>query len=89
MDNENPHRTETKCSQRIHWKGGRACGVNDDPDRIELTPRNNTWPALDFAMPRQRHELERVEKLMARAYERGQSDAKSAMGKLFKEIIGL
>ncbi len=40
-------------------------------------------------MPRQRHELEKVEQLMSLAYARGVRDAKSAMRELFKDIIGL
>ena len=89
MDENNPHRTETKFSQKIFWKNGRACGVNDDPDNVELRPRRSSWPTLDFALPRQAHELSRVEALMSAAYERGEDDAKAAMRQLFKEIIGL
>lgn len=87
VDDKNPHRTTTKYSQRIHWKTGHACGKDDNPDRVELTGLSKQWPTLDFAMPRQAHELGRVEALMQSAYERGRADAKAEMGKLFREII--
>lgn len=89
VDDNNPHRTETKYSQRIYWKDGHACGKDDNPDRIELTSLRRQWPTLDFAMPRQAHELGRVEALMADAYERGRADAKRAIGDMFKELISL
>lgn len=89
MDDENTHYVATKYSQRIHWKNGHACGKDDEPDRIELRPSHANWPTLDFAMPRQKLELERVERLMQAAYDRGQADAKAAMGALFRDIIAL
>jgi len=86
-DEKNPHTVETKYSTKVYWKAGTASGV-DGADRVELRCRGQ-WPTLDFALPRQQHELGRVEALMHEAYVRGIADAKREMGKLFREIIAL
>lgn len=86
-DTDNPHTVETKYSTKIYWKAGSASGAQD-ADRVEPRCRR-TWPTLDFALPRQSHELGRVEALMSAAYERGIADNKAATRQLLKDIIGL
>ena len=91
----NPHCVETKFSCRYHYNIYKdntqetACGANDSPTRIQLRPKNGQWPCLDFEMPRQKYELERVELLMKQAYERGQRDKMTEITNLFKTVIGL
>jgi hypothetical protein len=90
---DNMHRVETEYSQRTHWKSYHgnmiACGWQDEPERIELTPPSGSWPQLAFDMPRQRHELERVEYLMKTAYDAGQRDKMREISRMFKNIIGI
>lgn len=94
-DTDNKHCAETKFSCKRHYNRYRdnshetACGEQDNPTRITLSPKNNSWPTLDFEMPRQRHELDRVELLMEKAYERGQADKMVEIRNLFRVIIGL
>lgn len=96
MDNgDNKHCTETAFSCRYHYNIYKdntqetACGVKDNPTRITLKPKSGQWPSLDFEMPRQRHELERVELLMKQSYERGQRDKMNEITNLFKMVVGL
>jgi len=94
-NSDNKHCTETEYSCRYHYNIYKdntqetACGEKDNPTRICLRPKNGTWPQLDFEMPRQKHELERVELLMQQAYERGQRDKMAEITGLFKTIVGL
>ncbi len=89
MDANNPHYEETKWSQKVYWKGGVACGRDDGPDRVELKASPSHYPTLDFAMPRQRYELEKVEALMRKAYERGLSEKMVEISNTLKAVIGL
>ena len=86
---ENPHRLFTEFSERVHYKDNRACGCKDSPDRIELKSRWNTYPTLDFEMPRQAHELHKVEQLMGTSYERGKIDRAVEIKSMLRELIGL
>jgi len=86
---ENKHTVYTKFSQKIYWKGNSACGYDENPDRVELRPASGNWPTLDFRMPDQRFELEKVEQLMLTAYSRGVHDNKAAVGKMLKELIAI
>ena len=92
---DNPHCVETKFSCRYHYgiykdnTNEFACGVNDNPTRVQLRPKSGQWPSLDFEMPRQKHELDRVEQLMESAYRRGQHDKMAEITNLFKTVIGL
>lgn len=94
-NDDNKHCTETKYSCRYHYHYETvsgctyACGVQDDPTRIELRPKSSNWPQLAFEMPRQKYELEQVERLMHSAYERGQADKMKEIANLFKTVIGL
>lgn len=83
------HTAMTEYSCKTYWKGGAACGRENEPDRVELTPANGRWPSIDFALPRQRHELEKVERLMQYAYAAGQVQNKRAVAALIKELIAI
>lgn len=85
---DNPHRVCTDYSERVHYKRHTACGVNDEPDRIELKPRWANYPTIDFEWPRQRYKLEKIERLMAWAYERGKIDHRAEVGRMFRELMG-
>ncbi len=86
---ENKHCTETEYSRRYHYNSRVATGVKDPHDRIELMGKHKSYPSLSFEMPRQRFELEKVEQMLAVAYERGKSDQRAAISKLLKDVIGL
>lgn len=92
---DNKHCTETAFSCRYHYNiyGSNmyetSCGEKDNPTVIELRPKNKSWPSLRFEIPRQRHELERVEALMDTAYGRGKTDQKLAISRALKEAIGI
>lgn len=86
---ENKHCVETKYSCKYHYKDNRACGWQDNPDRVELKPIIGSYPTLDFEMPRQRFELDRVERLMSVAYDRGKFDQMRLIRSTLKEIIGI
>lgn len=92
---DNKHCTETEFSCRYHYHRYKdntvesACGVNDNPSRIVLKPKSQSYPSIDFEMPRQRHELEKVEQMMALAYRRGQLDQMLKIRTTLRDIIGL
>lgn len=89
MANKNPHYVQTEYSRKAYWKNGVACGRDDDPDHVELTPGNRGYPTLDFALPRQRFELEKIESLMTHAFEEGKTVRSLAIGKMLKELISI
>lgn len=89
MDEKNPHFENTAWSQKIYWKGNAACGRDDSPDRVDLCAATGGWEKITFEMPRQKHDLGRMERLMERAYEKGLADRSVAVGKLLKELISL
>jgi hypothetical protein len=90
---ENKHCVETKYSCRYHYiqtvDTWRACGEKDDFNRIELKPKGPGYPQLAFEMPRQRMELEKVERLMQLAYERGRLDNRNELAALLKNLINI
>lgn len=96
MDNENnPHRVQTAWSDRSYWReidGEKyitSCGVNDNPTRCELRPvgGHGGYPSIDFELPRQRHELGKVDRMLEMAYQRGRADNRRELGKLLKGLI--
>lgn len=90
---DNKHCTETKWSCRYHYKrydgASRACGVNDDPDCVELRVKPRGYPQLNFELPRQKHELDRVDTMLEYAYERGRNDNRVELASLLKSLISL
>lgn len=96
-DDRNPHRVQKPWSERAYFGPSQidasyivACGINDNPTRCELMPRNGgSYPKLDFELPRQSHELSKVELLMQRAYEQGRSDNRKELGSLLKDLIAI
>lgn len=87
---DNPHRLTSPFSERAYYAGNTACGCNDEEcTRIELTPSRATYPELTFEMPRQRYELEKVERLMAIAYEHGKAIRGAEIKQMLKDLIGL
>ncbi len=84
---ENKHTVHSEYSCKVYWKGNAACGFDEDPDRVELTPANSRWPSLDFALPRQQYELEKVERLMLDAYQAGQRQNRKAIADQLKALI--
>lgn len=96
MDDEtNPHRVYTAWSEIAYHKmsGDRfivSCGVNDNPTHATIQLRGGgAYPSIDFALPRQRHELSKVDLLMQRAYERGKADNRLEVGKFLKDLIAI
>lgn len=88
-DDKNPHYVHTEYSRKVFWKNGVACGRDDDPDRVELSPGRRNYPTLDFALPRQKYELEKVERMLEVCFEEGKAAQRAAIGKLMKELISL
>lgn len=87
---ENKHCIGIAWYDLYHYKGGLPCGCKDNFDRVMLCPAHNRkYPTLDFEMPRQKHELEKVQSLLQRAYEQGRVDQMEKIRKTLKEIIGL
>lgn len=93
-EDRHPHRVHTEYSQKIYWTKseleGHLCAGNEtNCTRVELCPRYGGYPTFTFDMPRQRHELEKIERLMLECYERGKVDRGIAIGKMMKELIDL
>ena len=86
---ENKHCDELPYADKYYYKDNRACGSQDDPQRVEVYPPHRKYPELAFELPRQRYELEKVLRMLEAAYERGRRDQKAAISKLLKEVIGL
>lgn len=87
---ENRHTVCTPYSTKVFWKDGSASNCDENPTEVELSGYGNTrYPSVRFELPRQNHELEKVERLMLQAFERGQYEQKIAIGKMMKELIGL
>jgi hypothetical protein len=86
-DQKNPHREHSAFFQRAYWKGDHACGRDDEPDRVELMPKGKSYPAITFALPRQRFEMDKIEALLSEAYHRGRNDNRQELGKLLKDLI--
>lgn len=91
---DNKHCVETKWSCLYHYRNNVngdlvACGVNDHPIRAELTPAIRRYPMLNFELPRQRHELDNVLRLMESAYERGQRHKMEEISNTLKSVIGI
>ena len=92
-DDQHPHRVWTEYSLQVFWKrneDGHFCaGTSNDCDEVELGSRYESYPEYRFEMPRQKHELEKMERLMSLAYERGKIDQKIAIGRMMKGLIEL
>lgn len=93
-NSDNKHCIEHPWGQVWHYKqspndGWRACGVQDDPGRIEITPAYSTYPRLAFRMPEQRHDVSNVLKLMEEAYKRGRNDNRTELATLLKKLINV
>ena len=90
---ENKHCIETPWSNRYHYirKDGNvtACGVQDSPTLATVYPTGNKYPSFDFELPRQGHDLEKLESMLHRAYMKGCADQKQAIGKMMRDLIGL
>lgn len=89
-----PHRVFTPYSQKIYWSVSEEdrctrAGNEFDCSKVELRSRHSSYPSFEFEMPRQKHELEKMERLMRDSYERGQIDQKIAIGRMMKELIAL
>lgn len=89
------HRVYTEYSQKRYWtkaegEGHLIAGDATNCTRVELCPRyGGGYPMFTFEMPRQRHELEKMERLMLECYERGKIDRGIAIGKMVKGLIAL
>lgn len=91
---ENPHCIETPWSDLYHYKSNAegqlvACGVKDHPTRVELYVSKKRYPVLNFELPRQKHELENVQRMMEEAFERGKLFQKKVIARVLKDAIGL
>lgn len=96
-DEKNPHRVTKPWSEKAYFAPSKsdngytvACGINDNPTRCTITPRNGgNYPTVDFELPRQNHELSKIDLLMQRAYERGRADNRKELGSLLKDLVDL
>lgn len=93
-EDKHPHRVSTPYSQKTYWskseESGYICAGNElNCSMVELRSRKSSYPSLSFEMPRQKHELAKVERLMQDSYERGQIDQKAAIGKMMRELVEL
>ena len=91
---ENPHCSETPWSDLYHYKPNAegqivACGVKDHPTRAELYVSKKRYPVLNFELPRQKHELENVQRMMEEAYERGKVFQRNEIARVLKATIGI
>jgi hypothetical protein len=86
---ENQHCVSTMWYDTYHYYKNSCVGVKDDYDRVELYPRGKRYPSLAFEMPRQKHELQKVQDMMKEAYERGNSDNRKSIANLLKELIAI
>lgn len=91
---ENPHCKETPWSDLYHYKyniEGQivACGVNDQPTRVELRISRKSYPTLNFELPRQKHELDNVQHMLELAYERGRAFQRQEISRVLKATIGI
>ncbi len=90
-DQDNAHRVHTMAYDLYHYKGNACCGAKENPDRVTICAPGNSqsYPQLDFELPRQKYELEKVQRLMKAAYERGKTDNRTALANMLKELIAL
>lgn len=86
---ENRHCIEEPWADKYYFEASRACGVKDNPDRVELMPHCKRYPSLAFSIPRQMHDLDKVEALMKLAYEKGKMDNRNAVALMLKELIAI
>lgn len=86
---ENKHATETKWSFRYHYRDNSCCGVQDNPNHVELRVKPRGYPRLDFELPRQQYELDRIDQMMEQAYETGRRDNRIEIGLLLKDLISI
>lgn len=89
MVENNPHTEQLPYAQISYWKGNTACRRDDNPDRCEVSPPHSRWPVLDFALERQRYELNKVLGLMSAAHQQGKIDNRAAVGKVLKDLIAI
>jgi hypothetical protein len=83
------HCVESEFSIRYFYKGGSACGVDDDPDRVELCVKGRRYTNLVFELPRQSYLADKVNRMMEEAYNRGVVDNRKAIGEMIKTLIAL
>ena len=88
---ENKHCVETAWSMRYHYRKGdvhtACCGVNDNPTHVELRSSPRGYPRLDFELPRQRYDLDKVDDMLKEAYEQGRRANRVEVAKLLKALI--
>ena len=79
---ENPHREFSEWHEITYWKGGAACGVHHDWDKVEITPRGSQYPRFEFR-PDHAEKITQTIYALQQAYERGrQSMARDVRGLL-------
>lgn len=90
---DNKHCVATPWSERYFYKFDgeytAACGVQDNPNRVELRGKGRGYPTFNFEIPRQNHELEKLETMLQHAYDRGRSDNRIHIGEMMRELIAL
>ena len=90
---DNKHCIGTPWSDKYFYKETgeytTACGVQDSPTRVQLRGRGRGYPTFDFEVPRQGHDLEKMETMLQHAYERGRSDNRQEVGKLMRDFIAI
>jgi hypothetical protein len=85
---DNKHCVEERWFERKHYRGNVCCGENDPFDRVELRVPGY-WSSLDFDMPRQQHDLHKIEAMLEAAYKRGRADNRADLGRVLKEFIAV
>jgi len=91
---ENKHCVDTQYYERYHYKSDTegniaACGVRDNPTEVELRGKSKGYPTFRFEIPRQKHELQKLEEMLQHAYLRGISDNRAQIGEMMRALIAL
>lgn len=90
---DNKHCVATPWSERYFYKDNgehtAACGVQDKPTRVQLRCKSRGYPTFDFEIPRQNHELEKLETMLQTAYNQGRSDSRIEIGEMMRNLIAL
>lgn len=86
FSDEKPHRRHTEYSGVAFWKGNSAAN-EDDADRavVYTGPPGMPYPQFEFKWPEQRHEVDKIEAALYKAFERGRWSAK----KEIRDVLGI
>jgi hypothetical protein len=86
MNAEKPHHRQTRSHGVCFWNGNTA-GNEDNATRavVYLGPPGMPYPEFEFKWPEQKYEVEKLERALLKAYERGIYAAKQEI----REVLGV